>query len=82
MHSLLDVHLNALLFPPEVPVRSHVWNIPSGEHWSTPFLSQEYLNCVKVIQVPCQGMDMWLVQLHSKLCIEASSFFRTIIISF
>lgn len=59
MHSLSgDVHLNALLPCPEVPVRSHIWNISSGEHLSTPTPSQEYLNCVKVIQVPCQGMDM------------------------
>lgn len=55
-HSLSgDVHLNVLLSPPEVPVRCHTWNIPSGEHWSIPSLSQEFLNCVKAIQVPRNG---------------------------
>lgn len=83
MHFLLgDVHFNALLSPPKIPVRPHIWNILSGGHWSAPSISQEYLNCTKVIQVPCQGVDMRLVQLHTKLCIEASSLFRTIIISF
>jgi len=34
------------------------------------------------IRIPCQGMDVQLVQLHSRVCAKASSLFRTIITSF